>query len=293
MRRWASIVHFYTANRNSYQLASAAGTEQMSLLQDLPFSLCQPGPERVGGVGNYYLQIFAHAPASQLPLSTLYFLDSNGEIPATTKRNPDYDCINQSQIDWFTGTSQALREARDEESDNHTSFHLSLAFIHIPLPEYADSNLILHGGHLGEPVMCPSFNSHYYDALTQEGVAALSCGHDHVNDFCGLLPRPPHPWHELKTSQQEQDGKSKTPQLGLGLGPWLCCGGSSGFGAYGSYGGKHYHRRARVWEIDTGTGSIRTWKRVEYTGEIVDELVLAERGAVVASPPDKDGGQVA
>ena len=85
----------------------------MSLYQDLPFSLCQSGPERVDGVGNYYLQIFAPGP-SQLPLSTLYFLDSHGQIPSKI-HNPDYDPIKQSQIDWFTNTSQAQRSARENE----------------------------------------------------------------------------------------------------------------------------------------------------------------------------------
>lgn len=55
------------------------GIAQMSLLQDLPFSLCQSGLEQVDGLGNHYLQVLARAP-SQLPLSTLYFLDSYGEI---------------------------------------------------------------------------------------------------------------------------------------------------------------------------------------------------------------------
>jgi hypothetical protein len=168
-----------------------AGTAQMSLYQDLPFSLCQAGPERVDGVGNYYLQIFAPGPL-QLPLSTLYFLDSHGQIPSKV-RDPDYDPIKQSQIDWFTYTSQALRQDRREKDNNH----LSLAFMHIPIPEYADSDLIVRGGKRREPTEGPSFNSHFYDALAQEGIAVLGCGHDHVNDFCALRP--------LKESQQDND----------------------------------------------------------------------------------------
>src|ERR1700760_2713422 len=109
------------------------GSAQMSMLQDLPFSLCQPGPEKVDGVGNYYLQVFARAP-SELPLSTLYFLDSHGQL-LSKEPQPGYEWINQSQIDWFTATSQALRKER-EKDENPNRFHLSLAFQHIPLPEY-------------------------------------------------------------------------------------------------------------------------------------------------------------
>lgn len=237
----------------------------MSILQDLPFSLCKSGPEQVEGIGNFYLQVLAPAP-SQLSLSTLYFLDSHGQIPSKI-RNPDYDPIQQSQIDWFTNTSQALRTVR-EEDDNDDRFHLSLAFLHIPLPEFGDRHLSIRNGHRREPTEGPSINSHFYDALVKGGISALGCGHDHVNDFCALLP------------QQTLQNGDKTPQPSL----WLCYGGGSGFGGYCSYGSKRFHRRMRVWELNTSTGSLKTWKRVEYAMDAVDELVLVESGAVVDAP---------
>lgn len=233
----------------------------MLLLHDLPFSLSQSGPEEVDGVGNYYLQMFGRGK-SQHPLSTIYFVDSHGQKPSKVQ-DPDYDYIKQSQSDWFTNTSQALQKAR-ENSDSHNQFHLSLAFMHIPLPEYADPKLIVKGGHRREPTEGPSFNSHFYDSLAEEGVAALGCGHDHVNDFCALRP---------------QDTSNP-----LQLGPWLCYGGGTGFGGYCSYGDRRYHRRSRVWELDTNIRSLKTWKRVEYERERMDELMLVEGGAVVADP---------
>ncbi len=234
----------------------------MSILQNLPYSLCEAGPEEVDGIGNFHLQVLAPAP-SQLPLSTLYFLDSHGQIPSKI-RNPDYEPIKQSQIDWFRDTVEAQQSARDKD-DNDNHFHLSLAFLHIPVPEFGDGNLIIRGGHRGEPSETPSINSHFYDALVKGGVSALGCGHDHVNDFCALLP------------QQTQQCGNETSQSRL----WLCYGGGTGFGGYCSYGGTRYHRRSRVWELHTKTGSLKTWKRVEYSVERVDELVLVESGAVV------------
>jgi hypothetical protein len=239
----------------------------MSILQNLPFSLCESGPEQVDGIGNFYLQVLAPAP-SQLPLSTLYFLDSHGQIPS--KIYTDYDPIKQSQIDWFTNISQAQRMAR-EKDDNY----LSLVFLHIPLPEFGDRHLSIRNGQRREPTESPSFNSRFYDALVKEGISALGCGHDHVNDFCALLPQ-----------QTQQDG-DKTPQSG----PWLCYGGGSGFGGYCSYSGKRFHRRARVWELHTSTGSLKTWMRVEYAMDRVDELVLVESGAVVDPPGEGDEGR--
>ena len=250
------------------------GMTQMSLLQDLPFSLCEPGPEKVDGVGNYYLQIFAKSE-SLLPLSTLYFLDSHGQIPSKVK-DPDYDWIKQSQIDWFTRTSQALRRTR-EKHDSNDHFHLSLAFMHIPLPEYGGNDLIIKGGQRREPTEGPSFNSHFYNALIKEGISAVGCGHDHVNDFCALRPDEMH--------EESQQYPLQHPRLG----PWLCYGGGSGFGGYCSYDGKRYHRRSRVWELDTKTGGIKTWKRVEYARERVDELVLVEGGEVTPGSHQVDG----
>jgi hypothetical protein len=37
----------------------------------------------------------------------------------------------------------------------------------------------------------------------------------------------------------------------------------------------------RVWEIDTNSGSLKTWKRVEYAMDRIDEVVLVESGAVI------------
>ncbi|KAK2036208.1 Metallo-dependent phosphatase [Colletotrichum somersetense] len=248
-------------NHDSEGTHALTRAAQMSILQNLPFSLCEPGPEQVDGIGNFCLQVLAPAP-SQLPLSTIYLLDSHGQI-ASDKRNPDYEPIKESQIDWFTNTSQAQRRAR-ETGDNDNSSHLSLVFLHIPLPEFADCDPDIRNGSRREPSEGPSFNSHFYDALVKEGISAVGCGHDHVNDFCALPQQTP-----------QDDDKTHQP------GPWLCYGGGSGFGGYCSYGGTRYHRRMRVWELDTSTGSLRTWKRVEYDMERVDELVLVEGGTVV------------
>lgn len=238
----------------------------MAVLRSLPFSLCQSGPEQVDGIGNYYLQVFPEL-ASQAPVLTIYLLDSHGQIPSKVK-DPDYDCMKQSQIDWFLDTSQELRKARERRSQQNS--HTSLAFMHIPLPEYADSDLAIRAGCRREPTEGPSFNSHFYDALVSEGVAAVGCGHDHVNDFCAQKPQSWDGYH------RGQDSNS------LQFGPWLCYGGCSGFGGYCSYDGKRYHRRARIWELDSGTASVKTWTRVECSGERIDEVVLVKGGAVVS-----------
>ncbi|KAG6359982.1 hypothetical protein INS49_011037 [Diaporthe citri] len=118
-------------NHDDEGVYALSRSEQMAVLHSLPFSLCQPGPEQVDGIGNYYLQVFPQS-ASQAAVLTIYLLDSHGQIPSKVK-DPDYDWIKQSQIDWFLDTSQELRQAREEICQQ--SPHMSLAFMHIPFPE--------------------------------------------------------------------------------------------------------------------------------------------------------------
>lgn len=205
---------------------------------------------------------------------TLYFLDSHGEKPSWI-RKPNYDHIQQSQIDWFVNTSQAIRSER-EKHDKKDCFHGSLVFQHIPLPEFKDRRLIIHSGHRREPTEGPSVNSHLYDALVEQNVMVLACGHDHVNDFCALLP------------QKSRPGGSETHH-----GPWLCYGSVSGFGGYCSYGRERYYRKMRVFELDMTNESIKTWMRDEYRTHRIDELLLVQGGTVVGLPgEDEDRGCV-
>lgn len=241
----------------------------MSILETLPFNLSEPGPEQVEGVGNYQLEILAPAP-SNLSLSSLYFLDSHGQIPSKI-HNPDYDPIKPSQIDWFTRSAQRSMHEKDV---NTSHFPLSLVFQHIPLPELGDDRLNICIGQRREPTEGPSFNSNFYEALVKAGISAFGCGHDHVNDFCALLPQ-----------QTVQNGYKHNKPV-----PWLCYGGASGFGGYCSYDGKRFHRSMRVWELDTSTGCLKTWKQVEYATHRVDELVLVENGIVVDEQGEKIKG---
>lgn len=234
----------------------------MTILQDLPLSLCEAGPDHVDGIGNFCLHILAPAP-SRRPVSTLYLLDSHGQIPSKI-RNPDYDPIAQSQIDWFTDISQAERKARGDQYGN-SDFYLSLVFLHIPIPEFGDGDLLISNGRRREPTEGPSVNTHFYDALVREGVSAVGCGHDHVNDFCALLPPP----------KRQKDGDAI-----LEAGPYLCYGGSCGFGGYCSYGIDRFHRRMRIWELESGSESLKTWKRIEYAKERVDEPWIGQNGAM-------------
>ena len=96
------------------------------------------------------------------------------------------------------------------DTHGYSHVHLDMAFIHIPLPEYRNTADIVSGEFRENPT-APGFNSGFRQALVEEGVLAVSCGHDHVNDYCAL-------------SRTEEGSK---PEL------WMCYGGAAGFGGYG------------------------------------------------------------
>lgn len=132
-----------------------------------------------------------------------------------------------------------------------------MAFIHIPLPEYRlpDRPIV---GRIREHSTAPGFNSGFKESLVDADVTVVSAGHDHANDYCLL-----------------DDGKQSL---------WMCYAGGSGFGGYGGYEG--YQRRVRVFEINSQTGRITTWKRVESGPEAtlkLDLQVIVDGGKAV--PP--------
>lgn len=244
---------------------------QMSLMQTLPYSLSHAGPEQVDGVGNYHVEVLA--ASSHHSAITLYLLDTHSLTP-DEKNYRGYDWLKDSQINWFKATAEGLKAAHKK----YSHIHLDLAFIHIPLPEYREKNLIIKGGAWKEGVTAPTFNSHFYDALAEAGVVAVGCGHDHVNDYCALRPAPENAARDADVEPQTSHNDDRAV-----LGPWMCYAGGSGFGGYAGYGG--FHRRVRVWEVDTNSGRVVTWKRVECCGadteKRIDELMIVDGGRVI------------
>ncbi|EEH07258.1 phosphatase DCR2 [Histoplasma capsulatum G186AR] len=227
-------------------------SQSMALLQQLPYSLSEPGPVDVDGVGNYIVEVLDHT-SSHSALS-LYLLDTHSYSP-DERRYRGYDWIKPNQIEWFKSSSERLQKSHRE----YRYIHMNLAFIHIPLPEYRDRNSVFYGNWT-EPSTAPRFNSGFRDALVSENVVVVSCGHDHVNDYCML-------------SRNEYS----QPSL------WMCYAGGAGFGGYGGYGG--YIRRVRFFDINMNSARIMTYKRLEYgdTASKINEMMIVDGGKVVQS----------
>ncbi|KAI9845210.1 MAG: hypothetical protein M1838_001828 [Thelocarpon superellum] len=265
-------IPYVTIFGNHDDEGSLSRAASMELVESLPYSLSEAGHSTVDGVGNYYVEVLARGTSHHSAL-TLYLLDTHSYSPDEDKYK-GYDWLKPSQIDWFKETAQGLKKAHEA----YTHFHMDMAFIHIPLPEYRKTDNQIVGGWKEGPT-APGYNSGFRDALVQQGVLFVSCGQyvprrrllafssltlssassDHVNDYCSL----------------ETDGSK--PAL------WMCYGGGSGFGGYGGYGG--YLRRLRFFDIDTNEARITTYKRLEpgQSEDRIDEQIIVDSGRVVAA----------
>ncbi len=134
-------------------------------------------PER-GDSYDYALPVLASAGESAA--GVLYFIDSGAHIFEDGKFVA-YDYIKAPQIEWYKNTSSEFTAA------NGGSPLPSLAFFHIPLPEFHDAvrneDCTLIGTRM-EPVCSPQFNSGMFEAIRQMGdVFGVFVGHDHDNDY--------------------------------------------------------------------------------------------------------------
>lgn len=217
---------------NRWELSKFANTLPLSLFMISP----EDTTDNTFGVGNYFLQIMDFENVQ--PVITFYFLDSH-KYSTTGKMFPGYDWIKEAQWDYFKKLYDEKVHPRIEHAN---SPHLSMAFFHIPTPEYlheasrerlGESNPII--GNPMEGVTAPRYDSKAADALAYMNVQATACGHDHCNDYCIL-------------------DDSSFQKI------WFCYGGAVGEGGYGRTGA--YERRIRTYYFQTKQGSIYTWKRL-------------------------------
>ena len=165
------------------------------------------------------------SPHSEAGLFNMYFMDSGAY--SHTEGISGYDWIRPSQIEWFRDQSAELKARKG-------SILPSVAFFHIPIPEYNYASLAGRVGERHEGVAAADVNSGLFTAfLDADDVVATFVGHDHTNDYCGRYPG------------------SKVR--------WACYGGGVGYGTYNRYLGI---RTSRVIEL-SANGTISSWKRLD------------------------------
>lgn len=123
------------------------------------------------GVGNCYLPVLSHNGEKKEWL--LYFFDSHA-YPAE-KGAGSYDWIKPNQIDWY-------RNIRNKALKEVGLIVPSLAFFHIPTPEYSIAKKII--GTNDEDICSPIVNSGLIASfLEKNDVLGTFVGHDHNNDY--------------------------------------------------------------------------------------------------------------
>jgi hypothetical protein len=221
---------------------SLSRSELMDLLESLPYSLANSGPREVAGQGNYVVEVhpFASPAAPQTSLN-LFFLDSHGGNGGGLKSifRKGEEWIHISQISYVVSEAERLAQFQRDS--------MAMLFQHIPLPEFDEDLSTAKVGKQREGVYAPVYNSGALDGYSHAGVSVVGVGHDHLNDFCMM----DHP-----------------------SGVWLCYGGGAG---EGGYGGSGFVRRLRVFDVDTTTKTIKSWK-VLRDGSIIDRQTLVSHG---------------
>lgn len=115
------------------------------------------------------------------PKAILYCIDSNDYQPY--KELGEYDWIHFDQIKWYREQSDKYNKI-----NNNTPIP-SLAFFHIPLPEY--KNVLERNDYQGlykdDGIWSPRINSGMFGSfIDKKDVIGVFTGHDHQNDFIGL-----------------------------------------------------------------------------------------------------------
>lgn len=217
--------------------------ELMEIMEDLPYSLAQAGSENATGVGNYMLT----AKVNGHPALAMYFLDTH------SKRNKfEYDYLHSSQLNYM----RELHQSIGPQQADYAHIPIGMAFIHIPLPEYRNTNNPMVGKQR-EAVIAPKSDDGARALLSELGISVVTAGHDHCNDYCVMdrsVPDSP---------------------------VWLCYGGAAGEGGYGGYPdetGANYRRRVRMFEVDTQGSTVTSYKIVRGVHGQLDRQILVKNG---------------
>ena len=143
-------------------------------------SLFKSGPSNIHGVGNYGVNI--ESPDGDI-IYSLLMMDSNRYREYSD--GEDYDFIYYDQIQWYEWMVNGVEKSQGNPVP-------SMAFFHIPLPEFGLAVEAFNEGSLDEGsfggvregVFCPPVNSGLFDSMKELGSTThIFNGHDHVNSL--------------------------------------------------------------------------------------------------------------
>lgn len=171
-------VPFVVAFGNHDTETDIAKQQALQILKKNPYNLTYNANNNIAGVGNCLLPIkSADEKANKW---VIYLFDSQA-YSQDTLAVKGYDWIKYSQIEWYRKKSQKFTKANGNPLP-------SLAFFHIPLPEYESVRTSKSTiGNTSEVVCSPSLNTGLLASFVEKkDVIGVFVGHDHNNDFTGI-----------------------------------------------------------------------------------------------------------
>ncbi|MDE7163340.1 MAG: metallophosphoesterase family protein [Clostridia bacterium] len=147
----------------------------------------------VDGVGNYVINL---KESGHKTAYSLFLIDSN-----MYDGQGGYDWIHTNQIEWYEQTVNFIKEQNGEKTVP------SLAFFHIPVPEFEDARISFENGEstgfgtFRERISPGSINSGFFSVAKELGsTKAIICGHEHINN-CDILYQGIRLVYGLKSSR--------------------------------------------------------------------------------------------
>jgi len=141
----------------------------------------------ITGITNFAIPLYQSS--SERIMTVLYGLDSNR------------DTVEADQVAWYT------RMSKEYTRKNKGIPIPSLAFFHIPVPEFKEAIIDLDARFYGtrkEQVACSKRNTGLFSAFKENGdVMAVVVGHDHLNDYVVC-------WKEIMLCYGRVTGSRKT-----------------------------------------------------------------------------------
>ncbi len=141
----------------------------------------------ITGVTNFAIPLYQSS--SERIMTVLYGLDSNR------------DTVEADQVEWYT------QKSKEYTQKNKGIPVPSLAFFHIPVPEFKDAIIDLNARFYGtrkEHVCCSDRNTGLFSAFKENrDVMAAIVGHDHLNDYVVC-------WKEIMLCYGRVSGSKKT-----------------------------------------------------------------------------------
>lgn len=140
----------------------------VDVLKTSKFGLFEFGPAEMHGAGNYVINLTRGTDI----VYSLYMMDSGSNIEIEGKKKSDN--INEKQNEWYKWNVEGINKADGSKVP-------SMAFFHIPVPQYALAETFIDGSRDEKHGDTADFG--FFDTFKANGGTHLFAGHDHDNNF--------------------------------------------------------------------------------------------------------------